>query len=859
MMVSVEQAAMPENSRRFSGSKLLQIAMPMGGLGGGCVSFNGHGGLQDISIRHRPATTALPDGHGFTLGAFAIVNVRGDDSSITRLLEGPMPVEKVYDQGLQAQGYRRCGYEGLPRFESCEFTAAFPFGEVQLFDDSIPLTATITGWSPLIPLDDHHSSMPCAVLEYTLHNKGKLPIQFDFTFAMPHWAVGISGDRQSSNAALPGFGIHFTNVEERLSETFGSACLAVIGHAPKIKAMWFRGGWFDAISVLWSELTGGRFTENDGRRDAGLDGRNGGAIQLSGTLEPKQSVTYPIVLTWHFPNIFTSSGLVQLKTPSAATTEPRPQWRPYYAGQWSDAAAVARDVAANFQSLRSRTLAFRDAVYGTTAAPEMVDAVASNLAILKSPTILRQENGNIWAWEGCFTEVGCCPGSCTHVWNYAQAIAHLFPRLERGLREQELKRSMDDAGHVSFRSALPDAPTTHDFHPAADGQLGGILKLFRDWQISGDNAWLAEMYPLAEKSLKYCIQKWDPDRRGALFEPHHNTYDIEFWGPDGMCGSVYVAALSAMARMAEALGHAVVAKSYDALASAGATFLSDSLFNGEYFFQKVLWKELRDQSFQRLIDAPEADNPEMLKLLRAEGPKYQYGSGCISDGIIGAWMAKLYGVATPMNVAHVRSTLASIYKYNFKSDLFSHACLQRPGYAIGHEPGLLVCTWPKGAKPALPFVYSDEVWTGIEYQVASHLISEGMVEEGLRIVRAARSRYEGHVRNPFNEYECGSFYARALASYALLQSLSGFSYAAVTRVLRWGPRISPKAFRTFFSTASGWGTISQANDRLIVYVIEGELLIDEIECGIGSDIFRLPGLGRIKAGERREAQLPAYA
>jgi uncharacterized protein (DUF608 family) len=845
--MKIEQIVMPENSRRFSGDNLLQIAMPMGGMGGGCVSLNGHGGLQDISIRHQPATTALPDGHGFIPEAFAVLNVRGQ-SPVTRLLEGPMPVEKVYDQGLMAQGYRRSGHEGLPRFESSEFAAAFPFGEVRLRDDSVPLGATITGWSPLIPLDDRSASMPCAVLEYTLHNQSERSVEFDFTFAMAHWAVGASGEKQSRNLALPGLGIHFTNAEEPLSETFGSACLAVVGHAPKIKAMWFRGGWFDSISVLWSELTRGEFSENDGHHGSGLGGRNGGAIQISGRLEPGQSVTYPIVLTWHFPNVYTTSG-------AAAVADVKPRWRPYYAGQWSDAAAVARDVATNFESLRSPTLAFRDALYETTAGAEVVDAVASNLAILKSPTILRQENGNLWAWEGCFTEVGCCPGSCTHVWNYAQAIGHLFPRLERGLREQELKRSMDETGHVTFRSALPDGPTTHDFHPAADGQLGGILKLFREWQISGDTAWLREMYPLAERSLNYCIQRWDPDRRGAPFEPHHNTYDIEFWGPDGMCGSIYVAALSATARMAEAVGHSADAKSYDALATVGAAFLSESLFNGEYFSQKVLWKELRDQSFQRIIDAPTSDNPEMLKLLRAEGPKYQYGNGCLSDGVIGAWMAKLYGVDTPINAGHVRSTLASIFKYNFKKDLFSHACLQRPGYAIGHEPGLLLCSWPKGAKPALPFVYSDEVWTGIEYQVASHLIAEGMVEEGLTIVRAVRGRYEGHVRNPFNEYECGSFYARALASYALLQSISGFSYSAVTRVLRWGPRINQKAFRTFFSTASGWGTASQVGDRLIVHVIEGELTIDHIECGIDSDICRLPRLGRVMAGERREVSL----
>src|SRR5208283_3217694 len=153
---------------------------------------------------------------------------------------------------------------------------------------------------------------------------------------------------------------------------------------------------------------------------------------------------------------------------------------------------------------------------------------------------------------------------------------------------------------------------------------------------------------------------------------------------------------------------------------------------------------------------------------------YQYGSGCLSDGVIGAWMAHMYGIETPLAGEKVRMTLHAIYKNNFKTDLSQHANAQRPGYALGREPGLLVCTWPRGGKPTLPFPYSDEVWTGIEYQVASHLIEQGMVDQALEIVRAARSRYDGEVRNPFNEYECGSYYARAMSSYALLTGLAGF-------------------------------------------------------------------------------------
>ena len=115
---------------------------------------------------------------------------------------------------------------------------------------------------------------------------------------------------------------------------------------------------------------------------------------------------------------------------------------------------------------------------------------------------------------------------------------------------------------------------------------------------------------------------------------------------------------------------------------------------------------------------------EMQQLLKREGPKYQYGSGCLSDGVIGAWMARIYGIETPLARENVRSTLQAIFKHNFKTDLSQHANAQRPGYAMGREPGLLLCSWPRGGKPTLPFVYSDEVWTGIEYQVASHLIQK---------------------------------------------------------------------------------------------------------------------------------------
>lgn len=826
-----------QRTRIFSGGDLLQIAMPMGGIGAGAICLNGYGGIQDLSIRNKPGTTALPDGHAVLQEcACALLHIKGTNA-VTKLVEGPMSPEKLYDQGLQAQGYRHCGHEGLPRFRDCTFTAEYPFGQVRLSHPAVPLLATVTGFSPLIPLDDKNSGIPCALLEYTFHNPTDQTVEFDFSYHLSHLAVGKAGSKGSRNRAIAGFGNHFTNTQQPNHETFGSAFLGVIGHTPRLKGMWLRSGWFDWLNALWREVSTGTFTENSGSSDEDVDGNNGGSVLLDGKLAPGESITYPIVIAWHFPNVHQTCGQLAPEPccapgsgcgEKAGEEDPAPTWRPYYVSQWRDAAAVAGYVRDNYATLRARTRAFRDALASSTVAPAVLDAVSSNLAILKSPTVLRQENGNIWAWEGCFTTTGCCHGSCTHVWNYAQSLPHLFPQLERTLREQELLRSLRQDGHVAFRAALPDGPTAHDSHAAADGQLGGIMKVYREWQISGDRAWLEKLYPATKSSLNYCIQTWDPEERGAVIEPHHNTYDIEFWGPDGMCTSIYLGALTAGAAMARELGHSDEAQRYEDIAGRGAKFMDAELFNGEYYQQKVQWRELRDQSFAKQIENVTDQSTEILRLLKAEGPKYQYGSGCLSDGVIGAWMARIYGIDTPQTRGHTRKSLAAIYRHNFKADLSDHACTQRPGYANGNEPGLLVCSWPRGDKPTLPFVYCDEVWTGMEYQVASHLIEEGLVDEGLTVVRAARSRYEGHVRNPFNEYECGSYYARAMSSYALLISLTGFRYSAASQTLWLAPKQAGAIFRAFFCAASGYGVVTLSAGKLTIKMVEGELKVGRL-------------------------------
>jgi hypothetical protein len=682
-------------------------------------------------------------------------------------------------------------------------------------------------------------------------------VEYEFSYHLSHLAPGCSEEQSASrNTVIPERGVFLHNVDKPNAEGYGSASLTVISHQPLIKGMWLRSpGWeFDSLSALWREVSTGTFTVNDGSNEIDIRGRNGGSILLAGTLAPGESRTYPVVIAWHFPNSYLQVGgsnLVEIKGTAGCRSFPDgvpPRWRPYYASIWKDAREIALYVEEKYSALRARTLAFKEALFSSTLPRYVLDAVSANLAILKSPTVLRLENGDLWGWEGCFPDAGCCHGSCTHVWNYAQALPHLYPQLERTLREQELGRSMDENGHVTFRSALPEGPVKHDFHAASDGQLGGIMKVFRDWQISGDMDWLKKMYPFAKRSMDYCIRTWDPDHQGGLFEPHHNTYDIEFWGPDGMCTSIYLGALSAMSQMASTVGQVQDATFYDDLAHRCARFMEEQLFNGEYFQQKVEYQGLRNTSFATMVAQVDEHSGEMQRLLKREGPKYQYGNGCLSDGVIGAWMARMYGIETPLARKSVQKTLQAIFQHNFKTDLSQHANAQRPGYAMGHEPGLLLCTWPLGGKPTLPFVYSDEVWTGIEYQVASHLIAEGFVKEGLTIVKAMRSRYDGRIRNPWNEYECGNYYARAMASYALLGALAGFRYSAVQKTLWFGPQLTIRPFKTFFSTASGFGVIELDGKSFRVQLLEGVLPLEKLVLTDGAQTQSFDWKTTVQAG-----------
>ncbi len=794
----------------YRGDRLHRVAFPMGGIGAGMICLEGTGALSHFSLRNKPEVFNAPC-------VFAAVGIKGMPEA-ARVLEGPVPGWKLFGTPDSGNGAGGTSY-GLPRFTGATFRTRFPFAVVVLQDSRTPLRVEITGWSPFEPGDADNSSLPVAALEYQFTNTSPKPVEAVFSFNAKNFMT-LDGKDQAVRSIPGGFLLIGGSGKEKPWEA-GAFSATVSDPEAKVNPAWFRGGWWDALTVAWNNVS----TADCVQRPDIVDGppAPGASLFVPFVIAPRDSKTIALRLAWFAGQTNQRYG----KDPADAAFNiiGASYYRPWYAGRFDGIENLTSYWRDHYTELRERARRFSDCFYDNTLPSEVVEAVAANLTILKSPTVLRQADGRLWNWEGCSDNEGCCHGSCTHVWNYAQAIPHLFPELERSLRETEFGPSQDESGHQQFRSALPIRPIQHDFHAAADGQLGGIMKVYREWRLSGDITWLSRMWPKVRKSLDYCIATWDPGHKGVVEEPHHNTYDIEFWGPDGMCTSFYLGALAAAVLMGKAVKEEIPL--YSELLTRGTQTAEAELYNGEYFIQKIEWKNLRARSPLETKSMVGEYSPEARALLEKEGPKYQYGTGCLSDGVLGSWLAAVCGIGQVLDAAKVSSHLKSVHRYNLKKDLSAHANPQRPSYACGKEGGLLLCSWPKGGKLTLPFVYSDEVWTGIEYQAASHLILMGQVDEGLEIVRTCRDRYDGRVRNPFDEYECGHWYARAMSSYALLQALSGARYDAVEKVLYLSPKIQGD-FRCFLSTATGYGTVGVRDGKPFFEVRAGSTDIKEI-------------------------------
>ena len=856
----------------YRGARKTHAAFPLGGIGSGSVSITGNGRLIDWSIRNRPAIHQF---NGYS--HFAIKAEQGGKLLKALVLNGPyegIPTGSPSTRKFDGYGFgaNRDSMAGLPHFADVTFVGRFPVAEFAFHDARFPGNVRMRAFSPFIPHNDRDSSMPVALFAIEVENTGDAPIDYTVAGTLGNYGCDSGTHHFVREGGLSA--LHLTSADAgRPPEERGD--LTIMTDATDIDHVdyHFRGQWFDSLSLHWREFARpGRLPRR--RYETPRATRNmfqqpeHGTLAARVTVAPGERRTLRFALAWNYPQ--GSIYWFKRDQPGSPLYQGQaPTWTNYYATQWDHSLASATDAFRRWGDLEAETLRFRDALFKSSLPAEIVDAATGTLGLLRSATVIRLEGGELWAWEGQHEREGSCEGSCTHVWNYQQALAWLFPALERGLRETEWRYNQLPNGGLTFRQRLPLGSGFDIIGPCADGHFGALIKTYREWKISGDDAWLRRLWPSIRRAMAYAWSEenpdlWDPERTGILWGKQHHTLDMELFGPNSWLTSMYLAALKACAAMAEAMGEADFARALADMAERGGAYLGDELFNGRYFIQNL---DLSDKAMVERFDSGRAAGVLADSFLDAYWSadyrqiKYQVGAGCLTDQILGQWHADLAGLGDLTAPGKVQSALMAVFEENYRPSLADHANPCRV-YAYEDEAGLLLCTWPEGTEtPAVPAPYAEEVWTGLEYMLASHLILRGMVEEGRTVVRSARARHDGSNRNPWNEIECGSYYARSLSSYALVNAWTGLAFDQRRGEIGFDPAGGDGAY--FWSAGRGWGEMRRAGNSITLAVRGGELAISRIRLpflkgpvtvdGVAArrddDVVVLPVAARLGAGD----------
>ncbi len=818
--------------RRYDQEHLARIALPLGGIGTGTVSLGGRGDLRDWEIMNRPAKGFVPMRGSF--GPFFAVFVKTPEGkTLTKGAEGPIDLSAYENShGSTAPNH------GLPRFEECSFATAYPLAQVLLSDPEMPIDVRLEAFNPLVPADPETSGIPVAILRYVLRNKTDQPLVASVCGTMPNF-VGIDGSgqtrdwkgdliatggRANRNHYRQGQGVRgiFMNSEgvaER-AEQWGTIALATTAERDvSHRVSWIASGWGRSPLDFWDDFSADGTLEE--REPTGEDTPMASlAVGVEIPAQGEKAVTF--LIAWHFPNrmTWTPKGVEEDRIGN------------YYTTQYADAWDVAEKVAGRLDRLEADTVRFVRA-FCDSDLPEVVkEAALFNLSSLRSQTCFRTRDGRFFGFEGCSNRGGCCHGSCTHVWNYEHATAFLFGSLARSMREVEFAHATNDQGLMSFRVNLPISRAKEYGKAAADGQMGCLMKLYRDWQLSGDDAMLNALWPHAKKVLEFCWIEggWDANKDGVMEGCQHNTMDVEYYGPNPQMGLWYLGALRACEEMARHQGDEAFATTCRSLFERGSRWIDENLFNGEYYEHHI--RPPKDRS---------AVAPALLVGMGAKdlsNPDYQLGAGCLVDQLVGQYTAHVCGLGYLVEPDHVRQTLASIMEYNYRENLYDHFNCMR-SFAMGDESALLMASYPK-ERPENPFPYFSEVMTGFEYTAAIGMLQEGQIDEGLQCIANIRDRYDGRKRSPFDEAECGHHYARAMASWAAVPALTGFHYSGVDKTMTF----AKDEGQHFWSNGNAWGvcTIERTDGKadVTLAVMKGQLDLSE---------FRLESFGAREFGD----------
>jgi uncharacterized protein (DUF608 family) len=817
MIMNAPELTAPGETRVYEGENLQAINFIVGGIGAGGIQFNGKAepSIWQIACNHKEEKVA---------DTFLAVRAQA---------EGGQPVVRA----LQTKAV-----EPFAAMPSLQFEGEYPLGKYRFDEPALPVEVELEVFNPLIPMNLKNSAIPCAIYTVTAKNTSSTPATVDVLAAQKN-ALGF---HERKGKTIGNYGGNQNRIVKDRAATMMHMTRKGNANSDMVLMTLADGAsgnaqWNSAKSIHEGFSKSGTLEGAETSKVSAAGQSVNGALAAPLELAAGETKSVTFVLTWHFKegqHGEKGRGRVALEGEGKGRSNGWSHSGQNYTNWWPTAIGVAAYMQENLGDLSARTRLFHDTLYASNLPVWLLDRMSSQLAVLRSQTVWWAADGYFGAWEGCNEAKGCCGGNCTHVWHYAQGHARLFPALGRKMREEDFSTML-------VSGLLPHRHTNQS--PAADGHFGSILNTYREHLCSVDNEWLKAQWPKVKKTINWGIDHWNPNRDGFLQKHQHNTLDGGMAGCSSWIGSLYLSSLEAGARMAEIMGEPKVAVEYRRIRESGKKMQNERLWNGEYYIQEV--GDKRDQD---------------------------YLDGCHIDQLLGEWWGDQVGIDRNFPEDRSRTALQSLLKHNFLTDFQGHSLKPRQ-YCESTDGGMKMITWPKNAQPIPGMKYGDEVMTGFEYGAAVTLMQNGMLREGLMVIKTISDRYNGRLRtegvsdfdngpwgysgNPFGDDECGKFYGRSLSVWSALLTLQGFIYDGPAGIIGFRPRMNVEDHASFFSTAEAYGLYKQKLDRgklsASIAVSEGRLRVAEIVLstrGQNPTSARVLRAGQ-EAGEALEAKL----
>ncbi|MEO9475973.1 MAG: GH116 family glycosyl-hydrolase [Cyclobacteriaceae bacterium] len=810
--------------KTYDQEHIQKIKMPVGGIGTGTISLTGRGSLEDWEIMNRPAKGFNPTlenrGPAKQKGPFFAIYVEdGAGNTQTRLLEGPPDVSS-YEGAWGAYS----NHHGLPRFGQATFKAAYPFGQVLLQDQDLPISVVVGAYNPIIPGNVDDSSIPIFILDYKVKNNSQEDITISLAGSIQNF-IGFDGKRGKALNNINSYreegdlkGIHYTtNGVDPESEQWGTMSFVSLNEGETTyRTAWqkMESRWDKKRLDYWDDFSADGLLEDRTNDEANAPL---GSIAVKTKMKPGEEKNFRFLIAWHFPNRQTWDKPGFQKMIKATVGN-------YYTTKYADSWDVITSTLPRLEELETKTITFVNALIESDLPSEVKESALFNLAHLRTQLAFRTKTGHLLGWEGIFDDRGSCFGSCTHVWNYEQTTPFLFGELSKTMRDVEYGYATDDAGLMSFRAYLPLDSAQKWGKAAADGQMGCIMKFYRDWHLSGDDEFLKKHWPVVKKSMEFCWIPggWDADKNGVMEGSQHNTMDVEYFGPNPQMGFWYLGALKASAEMATYLGDKTFARTCNQLYRQGSQWIDDNLFNGEYYEQHIQPPMAIENVAPSLIGATSGINATDFT-----SPDFQLGKGVLVDQLVGQVFAHIIDLGYLAKEENIKQSLKSIMKYNYVENMSSHANFHR-SYALGDESALLMAAYPD-ERPEKPFPYYTEVMTGFEYTAAVGMLQEGQEENGIMCIRNIRDRYDGRKRSPFNEAEAGHHYARSMMAWAGVLATTGFHYSGVENTMKFKATNGTHFWSNGYQYGTATVTGNSSQKEISLTVLNGDLSLKSFE------------------------------